>query len=46
MATHEAALKSALPPIPAGIANSFYNATGKRLRDLPFDRDRVRAVLT
>jgi nicotinate dehydrogenase subunit B len=37
--------EAALPPVPAGIANAFYNATGKRLRDLPFDRDHVKAAL-
>ncbi len=38
--------EASMPPVPAAIANAFFNATGKRLRDLPFDPDRVRAALT
>jgi nicotinate dehydrogenase subunit B len=37
--------EAALPPVPAAIANAFYDATGRRLRELPFDHDRVHAAL-
>jgi CO/xanthine dehydrogenase Mo-binding subunit len=32
-------------PMAAAIANAFANATGHRLRDLPFSPERVRAAL-
>jgi xanthine dehydrogenase YagR molybdenum-binding subunit len=32
-------------PVVAAVANAFFNATGRRLTDLPFSRSRVRAVL-
>jgi nicotinate dehydrogenase subunit B len=38
--------EAALPSVPAAIANTFFNATGKRLRNLLFDRDRVKMALT
>jgi CO/xanthine dehydrogenase Mo-binding subunit len=32
-------------PAAAAIANAFAHATGKRLRDLPLDTERVKAAL-
>ena len=32
-------------PMAAAITNAFANATGRRLRDLPLNPDRVQAVL-
>jgi CO/xanthine dehydrogenase Mo-binding subunit len=37
--------EAATSPIPAAIANAIYDATGARLRDVPFTPDRVRAGL-
>jgi nicotinate dehydrogenase subunit B len=31
--------------IPAAIANAFFDATGKRLRSVPFTADKVKAAL-
>jgi len=33
-------------PTVAAIANALYNATGKRVRDLPFTPERVKDALT
>ena len=38
--------ESALGPTAAAIANAVANATGRRIRDLPFTADRVRTALT
>ena len=32
-------------PTAAAIANAFAHATGKRIRDLPFDPERVKAAI-
>ena len=32
-------------PTPAAIANAIFDATGTRLRDLPFNRERVKSAL-
>ena len=37
--------EAATSPIPAAIANAIFDATGARLRQVPFTPDRVRAVL-
>jgi nicotinate dehydrogenase subunit B len=37
--------EAGLPPVPAAIGNAFFNATGKRLRELPFSRERIKAAL-
>jgi nicotinate dehydrogenase subunit B len=37
--------EAAQGPMAAAIANAFAHATGRRLRDLPFSPDRVRALL-
>jgi CO/xanthine dehydrogenase Mo-binding subunit len=38
--------EAAQGPAAAALANAIANATGKRLRDLPFSRQRVRAAVT
>ena len=35
----------ALAPVPAAIANAFFDATGVRIREAPMTPGRVRAVL-
>ncbi|HTH06706.1 MAG TPA: molybdopterin cofactor-binding domain-containing protein, partial [Ilumatobacteraceae bacterium] len=37
--------EAATSPIPAAIANAIFDATGVRVRDVPFTPDRVRAAL-
>ena len=37
--------EAATSPIPAAIANAIFNATGARVRQVPFTADRVRAAL-
>jgi CO/xanthine dehydrogenase Mo-binding subunit len=38
--------EAAQGPAAAAVANALANATGKRFRDLPFTRERVRTALT
>ena len=37
--------EAATSPIPAAIANAIFDATGVRLRDVPFTPERVRSAL-
>jgi CO/xanthine dehydrogenase Mo-binding subunit len=41
----KAAREASQPPTVAAIANAIAHATGKRLRDLPFDAERVKKAL-
>ena len=37
--------EAAATTVPAALANAIYDATGKRLRTVPFTRERVKAAL-
>ena len=37
--------ESGICPAPAAIANAIFNATGRRMRDLPITRDRILGAL-
>ena len=38
--------EAASSPVPAALANAIFDATGVRLRSVPFTRDKVKALLT
>jgi len=41
----EGAGEASAAPVPAALANAIFDATGVRLRSVPFTRERVKAAL-